>query len=117
MSDHFQEHEHEALDHTHRHYHVTHNMSAGGFEHLSSEHEHEHDHAPLRHAHHPHEDFDREHHGEAHVHDHVQPVRPGTAKKATGTRKAAAAPAKDGEGKADTRRPARRTATRATAGR
>jgi hypothetical protein len=109
MSDHFEDHDHEALAHSHRHFHVTHNMSAGGFEHLSSEHQHDHDHAALRHAHAPHENFESEHQGEAHVHDHEEPVRPETARKATGTRKAAGA-AKDGEDKADTRRPARRAA-------
>jgi hypothetical protein len=114
MSDHFQEHDHEALAHSHRHFHVTHNMSAGGFEHLSSEHEHDHDHSALRHAHVPHENFESEHEGEAHVHDHVEPVRAGTTRKAARTRKAAPA-GQDGEGKADTRRPARRT-SKATAG-
>ena len=89
-------HDHEALVHTHRHYHVTHNFRemTGGFEHLSSSHEHEHDHAATSHSHHPHEDFDSEHAGEAHVHDHAEPVsdngkapaakaRKGSAKKAT----------------------------------
>jgi hypothetical protein len=114
MSDHFQEHDHEALAHRHRHFHVTHNMSAGGFEHLSSEHEHDHDHAALRHAHVPHENFDSEHHGEAHVHDHVEPVRPATARKAAPKTRNTTDTA-NGEGKADTRRPARRTQTKATA--
>lgn len=116
MSDHFQEHDHEALAHNHRHYHVTHNMSAGGFEHLSSEHDHEHDHAALRHAHVPHENFDGEHQGEAHVHDHVEPIRAATARKAT-ARPAKATGARkttDGEGEADTRRPPRRTTAKAT---
>lgn len=65
-------HDHEALVHTHRHYHVTHNLRemTGGFEHLSSAHEHQHDHAALNHSHHPHESFESEHQGEAHVHDH-----------------------------------------------
>ena len=78
------DHEHEAMVHSHRHYHVTHNFRdmTGGFEHLSSEHEHEHDHGALTHAHFPHEDFDAEHQGEAHVHDHGQPVKRGTGKKA-----------------------------------
>ncbi len=70
-------HDNEAVVHTHRHYHVTHNYRAmtGGFEHLSSEHEHEHDHAAMSHSHYPHEDFEREHAGEAHVHDHDDPVK------------------------------------------
>jgi hypothetical protein len=69
-------HDHEAVVHTHRHYHITHNFRemTGGFEHLSSAHEHEHDHAATSHSHHPHEDFDSEHAGEAHVHDHSEPV-------------------------------------------
>ena len=79
MSNHeasWEQHDHEAVAHSHRHYHVTHNYRemTGGFEHLSSEHEHEHDHAALTHSHYPHEDFEREHAGEAHVHDHAAPV-------------------------------------------
>jgi hypothetical protein len=71
-----EEHDHEGLVHTHRHFHVTHNHNemTEGFEHLSAaqEHEHDHDHAPLHHAHVPHQDFEREHAGEAHVNDHDQ---------------------------------------------
>lgn len=92
MSDHegWQQHDHEALAHTHRHYHVTHNWNerVGGFEHLSAEHDHEHDHSPLSHAHYPHENFEAEHQGEAHIHDHEQAVRPETARKAARARKA-----------------------------
>lgn len=83
--DSWEQHEHEAVVHTHRHYHVTHNYRdmTGGFEHLSSEHEHEHDHAAMTHSHYPHEDFDSEHAGEAHVHDHTTPVKKdGAASKA-----------------------------------
>jgi hypothetical protein len=60
--------------HTHRHFHVTHNHNemTRGFEHLSAAQEHDHDHAPLHHEHVPHQDFEREHAGEAHVHDHDQ---------------------------------------------
>ena len=73
----WEEHDHEGLVHTRRHFHVTHNHNemTGGFEHLSAAHEH--DYAPLHHAHVPHRDFDREHAGEAHVHDHGQPAAPG----------------------------------------
>ncbi|MGH8991476.1 MAG: hypothetical protein ACRDZ7_08110 [Acidimicrobiia bacterium] len=110
MSDHFQDHDHEALAHSHRHFHVTHNMSAGGFEHLSSDHDHDHDHAALRHAHVPHENFDSEHVGEAHGHDHVEPVRPATARKAPAARKSTG-PGKDGDGKGTTRRASRATAS------
>jgi hypothetical protein len=101
MSEQWQEHEHQALAHNHRHFHVTHNWKDGAFEHLSAEHDHEHDHAPLNHAHFAHEDFEAEHHGEAHIHDHEQAVRPETARKAAGTKKAPAKTAKtggDGEG-------------------
>ena len=89
---HWEEHEHEALVHSHRHYHVTHNYRemTGGFEHLSSAHEHEHDHAPVSHSHYPHEDFDAEHIGEAHVHDHTVPVKNGQASQAAKPRRAAA---------------------------
>ncbi len=90
-------HDHEALVHAHRHYHVTHNFRemTGGFEHLSSAHEHEHDHAAVVHVHFPHQDFQSEHEGEAHIHEHGDPVRPETsgqapaAKKAAGAKKAA----------------------------
>jgi hypothetical protein len=114
MSDHdgFEQHEHPALAHSHGHYHVTHNYieRSGGFEHLSSHHAHEHDHGALSHAHYPHANFDQEHEGEAHIHDHEQAVRPATARKAAGVGKAPAtkaagatkAPAKpagNGEGK------------------
>jgi hypothetical protein len=72
-----EEHDHERLVHSHLHYHVTHNHShqSGGFEHLSSSHEHEHDHAALSHWHTPHENFEQEHRGEAHVHDHEVPAK------------------------------------------
>ena len=89
MSDqHWEEHTHEPVVHSHPHYHVTHNRNemTGGFDHLSSQHEHEHDHAGLTHAHWPHENFEHEHLGEAHVHDHAEPVAErhptGSAKKA-----------------------------------
>jgi hypothetical protein len=74
----WEKHEHEGLVHTHQHFHITHNHDemTGGFEHLSSAHEHEHNHAPMQHAHVPHQDFEREHAGEAHVHDHDQPTGP-----------------------------------------
>jgi len=71
----WEDHDHEALVHSHRHYHVTHNFrETGDFEHLSADHEHAHDHAAVSHGHHPHEDFEGEHAGEAHVHDHSEPV-------------------------------------------
>jgi hypothetical protein len=72
----FEQHTHDALVHEHEHWHVTHNWSetAGTFEHLASKHSHPHDHAELTHSHAPHVDFDNEHGGEAHIHDHDQPV-------------------------------------------
>ena len=89
----WQDHDHEELVHSHRHYHVTHNYRdmTGGFEHLSSAHEHEHDHAAVNPSHYPHEDFDSEHAGEAHVHDHSVPVKNGqSADTGAKPRKAAA---------------------------
>ena len=79
---HFAEHDHEGLVHDHQHFHITHNYNeqTGGFDHLSAAHAHEHDHAPLRHAHVPHNDFENEHRGEAHIHDHDQPVSPGESR-------------------------------------
>lgn len=74
-------HDHQAVVHSHRHYHVTHNFleSSGGFEHLSAAHDHDHDHAAVTHSHHPHERFEEEHSREAHVHDHAEPVQDGEA--------------------------------------
>jgi hypothetical protein len=74
----FEQHTHESTVHEHEHWHVTHNWSetAGTFEHLASKHSHPHDHAELTHSHVPHVDFDSEHAGEAHIHDHDQPVEP-----------------------------------------
>lgn len=84
----FDQHTHEAMVHQHEHWHVMHNWSetAGTFEHLAARHSHEHDHASVTHAHVPHVDFDAEHAGEAHVHDHDQPVNTGQRKR---SRKAA----------------------------
>lgn len=133
----FQEHDHDFLAHSHRHYHVTHNWSGSGFDHLSSEHEHEHDHSAIRHAHVPHENFASEHQGEAHIHDHehalrrVEPLEPVGAGENTVTgakvAKSTAAPlvgteagrrvgkvARDGDGKSGAKRAPRRTATRTT---
>ena len=83
-------HDHEAIRHSHPHYHVTHNFRAmpGGFEHLTAEHDHEHDHAAISHSHFPHENFDSEHADEAHVHDHGEPVKADRAGKATKAAKA-----------------------------
>ena len=71
----FEQHQHDELVHDHEHWHVTHNYKAGGFEHLSWKHSHAHDHPAVEHAHVPHEDFESEHVGEAHDHDHGEPVR------------------------------------------
>jgi hypothetical protein len=71
----WEDHDHQGLVHTHRHFQVTHNHNEMTGALSTSAHEHEHDHAPLHHAHVPHQDFDREHAGEAHVHD--QPTAPG----------------------------------------
>ena len=99
----WEEHRHEAIVHTHPHYHVTHNYDhrVGGFHHLSSHHEHEHDHSEVTHAHYPHADFESEPRDEAHVHDHGVPVKKardeGTAKrspskaKTSGTKKSPSA--------------------------
>ena len=87
----WEEHDHEELVHSHDHYHVTHNHNrlAGGFDHLSSSHSHEHNHAPLRHAHFPHQDFEQEHRGEAHLHDHAALTTPRAPKKAAAKKTAA----------------------------
>ena len=69
-------HTHEGVVHAHRHCHVTHNHNrlTGGFDHLWSEHEQPHDHAQIDHSHIPHQDFESEHEGEAHIHDHSDPT-------------------------------------------
>ena len=77
MAEHgFEHHQHDAMVHDHEHWHVTHNWSdtAMTFAHLASKHAHEHDHAQIDHAHVPHLDFESEHAGEAHIHDHDDPV-------------------------------------------
>jgi hypothetical protein len=75
----WEERDYEGLVHSHRHFHVTHNRNemTGGFEHLSAAHEHKHDHTTLHHAHVRHQDFEREHAGEAHIQGHHQPAAPG----------------------------------------
>jgi hypothetical protein len=75
----FKAHTHDALEHSHAHVHVTHNLhdddkSVGGWQHLTAEHSHAHNHASMEHSHRPHRDFDKEHAQEAHVHDHEHPT-------------------------------------------
>jgi hypothetical protein len=75
----FKSHHHEAMEHSHAHVHVTHNLadsdaSKGGWEHLTAEHEHPHNHTATDHSHRPHRNFDKEHAQEAHVHDHEHPT-------------------------------------------
>jgi hypothetical protein len=79
----FERHTHDKVVHDHEHFHVTHNWSetAGTFMHLSSKHIHSHDHAEVNHAHLPHENFEEEHRGEAHDHDHGEPVKKRAPKK------------------------------------
>lgn len=91
----FEEHHHEALVHTHEHFHVTHNFNeaTGSFEHLASMHSHEHDHGEMTHSHLPHENFENEHRGEAHVHDHDAPVKKATRAKTSTAKKTTKTPA------------------------
>jgi hypothetical protein len=75
----FKAHSHEAMEHSHAHVHVTHNLqdhekSTGGWQHLTAEHDHPHNHAATEHSHRPHRNFDKEHAQEAHVHDHEHPT-------------------------------------------
>lgn len=75
----FKTHNHEAVEHSHAHVHVTHNLheedrKAGGWQHLTAEHDHPHNHAAMEHAHRPHRNLDKEHAQEAHVHDHEHPT-------------------------------------------
>jgi hypothetical protein len=69
-------HGHPGVTHAHKHFHVTHYLHRGeDWAHLLSTHEHEHDHAEIEHVHVPHEDVEKEHGREAHVHDHTHPAR------------------------------------------
>jgi hypothetical protein len=75
----FKSHNHDAMEHSHAHVHVTHNLqdhdkSTGGWQHLTAEHEHPHNHNAMEHSHRPHRNFDKEHAQEAHVHDHEHPT-------------------------------------------
>lgn len=71
----FEEHRHDAEVHRHEHTHVTHYLGHGQeWMHMTAVHEHEHNHAPLVHTHPAHEDMNKEHQREAHIHDHEQPT-------------------------------------------
>jgi len=68
-------HQHDALKHRHKHFHVTHYLHRGeNWGHLLSTHMHEHNHPALDHVHIPHRDVEKEHRREAHVHDHARPA-------------------------------------------
>jgi hypothetical protein len=70
-----QHHEHDAKEHDHKHVHVTHYLPKGeDWTHLLSTHGHPHNHAALDHVHIPHNDVEKEHPREAHVHDHAHPT-------------------------------------------
>ena len=77
-----QEHHHDALVHTHDHYHVTHvhrSDAAPGqeFEHRAQYHVHEHNHAEYVHGHaYPEAAEGFEHAKIGHVHDHGAPAEP-----------------------------------------
>ena len=108
MADHpeFEEHTHDAMVHDHEHWHVTHNyrQMTGGFEHLSWKHSHTHDHAAVTHAHWPHEDFEAEHAGEAHDHDHDEPVKKRAPATTSATKRTAKKSAKKSTKKAAARK-------------
>ena len=68
-------HQHDALKHRQKHYHVTHYLHQGeNWGHLLSTHTHDHNHPELDHVHIPHRDAEKEHRQEAHVHDHAHPA-------------------------------------------
>jgi hypothetical protein len=63
-------HQHDAIKHRHKHYHLSHYLHRGeNWAHLLSTHTHKHNHAELEHVHIPHTDVEKEHRREAHVHD------------------------------------------------
>lgn len=80
-----QEHQHDAIVHTHDHYHVSHvhrsDAEPGAeFEHRAHYHVHEHDHAPYVHGHaYPVSEEGIEHAKIAHDHDHKTPADSGGA--------------------------------------
>jgi hypothetical protein len=68
-------HHHEATEHGHKHFHVTHYLHRGeNWGHLLATHVHEHNHPEVEHVHIPHDDVEKEHRREAHVHDHAHPT-------------------------------------------
>ncbi|MGH2660531.1 MAG: hypothetical protein ACRDHS_12955 [Actinomycetota bacterium] len=70
-----EEHSHEALVHGYEHSHVTHYLRNGQERvHLTATHDHEHNHPGLMHVHEPHEDPEKEHAREGHIHDHARPA-------------------------------------------
>jgi hypothetical protein len=76
------EHTHEAVVHTHDHYHVSHHYTGGvlgQFEHRTHYHEHAHNHGVLVHAHsdRSEEAERRDHDSTAHNHDHDAPTGEG----------------------------------------
>lgn len=75
------EHRHEAMVHTHDHYHVSHHHGGGllgSWEHRTFWHTHEHNHNAMMHSHDYSEQDERDQHGkEAHIHDHSAPAMPG----------------------------------------
>jgi tRNA U34 2-thiouridine synthase MnmA/TrmU len=70
-----QRHHHPAIEHTQKHFHVTHYLHRGeDWAHLQSTHTHAHNHPELEHVHIPHQDLEKEHRREAHIHDHARPA-------------------------------------------
>jgi hypothetical protein len=68
-------HHHEAAEHGHKHFHVTHYLHRGeNWGHLLATHVHEHNHPEVEHVHLPHADVEKEHRREAHIHDHAHPT-------------------------------------------
>ena len=71
-----QEHRHDEQVHGHEHFHVTHYLRPGeDWAHLTASHTHEHNHPEVTHDHPQHEDPEKEHTREGHVHDHAEPAR------------------------------------------
>jgi len=68
-------HHHEAAEHGHKHFHVTHYLHRGeNWGHLLATHVHEHNQPEVEHVHMPHDDAEKEHRREAHIHDHGHPT-------------------------------------------
>lgn len=68
-------HHHDDVVHAHEHLHVIHyRRPEEEVTHLVATHDHEHNHPAVSHTHESHEDPEKEHQREGHIHDHASPA-------------------------------------------